>query len=361
MSERNPRRRAEDMFPGMPDILPALPPNADGEQWVPRTLDEQIAHSRSILDRVRAEYNVVGVYSLFSGGEDSTVLYHLMRDQVDGVIHINTGTGITETTQYVRDVVPAQGGKLIELLPRVSYADLVMGRVMASTGENAGRRAVWVGFPGPQGHRVMYRRLKDEPLQRFRREIVGDNGRRDKIVLLGGMRWAETARRFRNATEVDRDGAIIWVSPIVGWTNVHMREYRARHRCNEVHEHAAHRLCTPEALPLNEVSAVLHMSGECLCGAYAKPGEIDEITTWYPHAAAPLRELEAEAKAAGIAACRWGQAPPGCERDRSNVGPAGRMCKSCTPGAGQLDVTDEWLASGLITPEQHAAWSGAPA
>lgn len=25
-----------------------------------------------------------------------------------------------------------------------------------------------------------------------------------------------------------------------------------------------------------------HMSGECLCGAFAKPGELDEIRFWYP-------------------------------------------------------------------------------
>lgn len=354
MSSRNARARtAADMFPGMPDILTGQPPKAT-EDLVARTLDEAIQRSHDLLDFVMREFNVVGVFGLFSGGEDSIVVNHLMRDRVDAVIHINTGTGIRATTQYVRDVVPTWSRDLAELRPAVSFADLVMGRVIATTGEHAGRRAVWRGFPGPRGHQVMYRRLKDEPLQRFRREQVGKNGRRDKIVFLGGMRWAETARRFRNAEEIDRDGAIVWVSPIVHWTNAHMREYRNRHRCNMSHDHAQHRLCTPDALPLNEVTAVLHMSGECLCGAYAKPGELAEIETWYPQDVAPLRALEAEARAAGIEACTWGVAPPGCERSRGNLGPAGRMCRNCTPDAGQLDVTDQWLADGLIDADTYA-------
>jgi hypothetical protein len=97
------------------------------------------------------------------------------------------------------------------------------------------------------------------------------------------------------------------VSPLVHWTDAHMREYRARHRCQLDHDHAPHRLCHEGALPLNEVTEHLHMSGECLCGAYAKPGELDEVEFFYPHAAEPLRKLEAEAEAAGVPYCKWGQ------------------------------------------------------
>jgi hypothetical protein len=187
----------------------------------------------------------------------------------------------------------------------------------------------------------------------FRRSIVGDQGRTRKIVYLGGMRWAETERRFRNAEAIDQDGAIVWVSAIVHWTDAHMSEYRARHRCQQGHEHAPHRLCFDRALPLNEVTAHIHMSGECLCGAFAKPGELDEIEFFYPDVAARLKALEAEAEAARIPACRWGQKPPG---GGDATSPAGRLCSSCIALPGQDDLIDQWRDSGLITPEQHAAF-----
>jgi 3'-phosphoadenosine 5'-phosphosulfate sulfotransferase (PAPS reductase)/FAD synthetase len=353
MSNRRSRQPVGDMFPGMPDVLAKRPPKAEDGDHEIRTLDEAIARSHAILDEALATYPIVGTYGLFSGGNDSVILMHLMRERIDALLHVNTGTGIPETTQHVRDVATAWGARLHELHPRNRYADLVMGRVLASRGPNTGKRAVWQGFPGPVGHRVMYRHLKDEPLMAFRRSIVGDQGRTRKIVYLGGMRWAETERRFRNAEAIDQDGAIVWVSAIVHWTDAHMSEYRARHRCQQGHEHAPHRLCFDRALPLNEVTAHIHMSGECLCGAFAKPGELDEIEFFYPDVAARLKALEAEAEAARIPACRWGQKPPG---GGDATSPAGRLCSSCIALPGQDDLIDQWRDSGLITPEQHAAF-----
>lgn len=354
MSARNARRRpAGDMFPGMPDLLGKKPPKASDGDHEARTLDEAIARSHEILAEALAAYPIVGVYWLSSGGNDSAIVGHLLRGRYEAVLHVNTGTGVPETTQYVRDVAAAWGDTLHELHPKNSYRDLVLGKVIASTGPNAGKRAVWKGFPGPAGHKVMYRHLKDEPLMRFRKGVVGGQGRTRKIAYLGGMRWGETERRFRNAEAIDQDGAIVWASPIVHWTDAHMREYRARYRCQQDHEHARHRLCFDRALPLNEVTEHLHMSGECLCLAYAKPGEPDEIELFYPHAAAPMRELEREAEAAGITACRWGQKPPG---EQQQTSPAGRLCSSCTPIPGQDDLVDQWLRDGLITAEQHAAF-----
>jgi 3'-phosphoadenosine 5'-phosphosulfate sulfotransferase (PAPS reductase)/FAD synthetase len=347
------------MFPGMPDILGKKPPKAEDGEHEARTLDEAIRRSHEILDEALAAYpETAGAYWLFSGGNDSVIVGHLLRGRYDAVLHVNTGTGIPETTQHVRDVAAAWGDTLHELHPKNSYRDLVLGKVIASTGPNAGKRAVWKGFPGPAGHKVMYRHLKDEPLMRFRRELLGDQKRlprkdRKRVLYLGGMRWAETDRRFRNAEAIDPDGSIVWVSPLVHWTDAHMREYRARHRCEQDHEHAEHRLCFDGALPLNHVTVDLHMSGECLCLAYAKPGEPDEIEFFYPHAAAPMRALEQEAEAAGIKACRWGRKPPG---EASASSPAGRLCSSCVAIPGQDDLVDHWLERGLITNEQHAAF-----
>lgn len=345
---RKSRQSVGDMFPGMADRIKMTPPKAEAEPEA-LTLDEAIARSFAIYERVLAAFPVVATIGLFSGGNDSVVVNHLFRHRVDAIAHVNTGTGIRETTQHVRDVATAWHLPLHELRPKHSYADLVMGRVLSTRGKNIGRQ-VWKGFPGPAGHGVMYRRLKDEPLQRLRAELVGRGQWRTRnAVYLSGMRWAETNRRFRNAEEVDREGSLIWVSPIVHWTDAHMREYRARHRCTLPHQHAAHLLCTPGALPLNEVTVHLHMSGECLCGAFAKPGELDEIEFFYPQAAKPLRELERQAQAVGLSACKWGRRPPGARKGR----PAGRLCSKCDGIEGQSDLLAEWRTSGLITESQY--------
>ena len=88
-------------------------------------------------------------------------------------------------------------------------------------------------------------------------------------------------------------------------------------------------------MPRNEVSALLHMSGECLCGAFAHEGELDEIGDWSPDVAVGIRALEEEALAAGIPPerCRWGW---GAGRERpSRTGP---MCSSCDARSQQMDL-----------------------
>lgn len=368
MSTRNPRRQpVGDMFPGMPDIIGKKPPKASDEGWRARTLDEAIARTYELVDEAIARYTsdkheIVGVYLLYSGGNDSVAPTHLLRDRVDGIVHVNTGTAIRQTTEHVRDVAKAWGKPLHELHPKAKYLDLILGKILATVGLNKGR-PVWLGFPGPGGdsHKVMYRRLKDEPLQRFRAKQVGPFGRRKKVLYIAGMRWDESDPRFRNAEEIDPDGAIIWVSAVVHWTNAHMQEYRARHRCQLDHEHAPHRMCTPDALPLNEVTEHLHMSGDCTCGAFARPGEKEEIRFFYPEKAAEIDEMERVVAAAGIPACKWGQRPPGTERQpKASKGDdvIPRLCAGCKPPlAGQDDLIDQWRDSGLITDEQHAAFT----
>ncbi|QKG27309.1 hypothetical protein ACTIVE_8964 [Actinomadura verrucosospora] len=334
------------MLPGMPDTVGGLPAKADAPPPA-RTLDEAIARSHDIIGEVLDRYPIVARQVLVSGGNDSTVLAHLVREYLDsspddGMVHVNTGIGIEDTRQYVRDTAAAWGLPLRELHPRDSYEDLVLGKVIARTGPNAGRRQVWLGFPGPAGHKVMYRRLKDEPLQRNRATILGGRvGRSRKVLYLAGMRWGESDRRFRNAEEIDPQGGIVWCSPIVHFTNAQVADYKRRF-----------------LLSRNEVTDHLHMSGECLCGSYAKPGELDEIEFFYPRTAYHIRSLEKKAADLGITNCRWGRKPAG----GSTVKPgtvAGRLCSNCpapTQG-GQTDLFQLWAEQGLLSADAARALS----
>jgi 3'-phosphoadenosine 5'-phosphosulfate sulfotransferase (PAPS reductase)/FAD synthetase len=145
------------------------------------------------------------------------------------------------------------------------------------------------GFPGPSGHNLIYRYLKERALRQLIRELKTHRG--DKVLLVTGVRLQESRRRMGHVAPFQKDGAIIWVAPILNWDNKQKNEYIATND-----------------LKRNEVVAHLCMSGECLCGAFAKKDEIKNIEFWYPDAAKRIHDLEDKARAAGLP-CVWGQRP----------------------------------------------------
>ena len=74
----------------------------------------------------------------------------------------------------------------------------------------------------------------------------------------------------------ERRGSTIWVSPLVEWTKLDLQMYR---------------VMFPD-VPRNKASDLIHMSGECLCGAFAKQNELDEVEYWFPEDVQQIRELE---------------------------------------------------------------------
>jgi hypothetical protein len=66
---------------------------------------------------------------------------------------------------------------------------------------------------------------------------------------------------------------------MLNWTKMDLNAYRRRFA----------------DVPRNEVSALLHMSGECLCGCFGHPDELEEIRMWFPEAAEYLDDLMQQA------------------------------------------------------------------
>jgi 3'-phosphoadenosine 5'-phosphosulfate sulfotransferase (PAPS reductase)/FAD synthetase len=381
---RSVRVDQAEILPGLPDATPGLPPKA--REYEALTLDQAIEKAHRILDAVLdgiwvdseitdrttgakavlprkrrlAPPDSDKVFTLFSGGGDSSILAHLMRQRSSGMVHVRTGISVPATWSYVQDVATAWGAPLHEANPEDSFKDLVLGRVVVKTdrGKMPKGSVLWSGFPGPAGHAMMYQRLKERALDHFRSSLVGPRGRSGQMVFLSGMRWAESDRRFRNAEEYDAAGSVVWCSPLVWWTSGHMAEYRDRHLCNDIHEHDLHRLCKPDVLPRSEVTDHLHMSGDCLCGAFASPGELGQVEFFYPDVAAQIRDLEQQAKAAGIKRCVWGAGKE--PTDPESDGSPGRLCSKCVPPQmkGQVDLFTEWHTSGLLSDAQYAALSG---
>lgn len=285
-----------------PDDVVAMLTIADRQRRMDALTEQaHLIHEEGLSTHLQG-HELAATVLLFSGGKDSTTLGHIMRGTYGYAAHANTGIGIEQTRQFVRDTCQAWGVPLLEKHPPTgsTYRELVIDR----------------GFPGPAMHWKMYQRLKERCLRQVQRELVTDP-RTQRVAFIAGRRRAESVRRA-NVPLHERVGSTIWTSPIAMWTNLDLNTYRQDHD-----------------VPRNTVSERLCMSGECLCGAYARPGELDEIGFFYPSVRAEIEALEVDVRAAGHLAPfdRWGHGQGG--RPAHDSGP---MCASCD--ARQLSLMD---------------------
>ena len=240
-----------------------------------------IASSHRILETEIEKHadghEIVAKVLLYSGGNDSTTLAHMFKDVATHAAHANTTVGIESTRQFVRDTCASWGLPLIEKLPPEGqrYADFVLGNVYAWSRKHGELRRVYPGgFPGPAQHFFVYQRLKERCLEQVRNDLV-ENPRKQRVVFIAGRRRDESKRR-NNVPISERRGSTIWVSPLVEWTKLDLQMYR---------------VMFPD-VPRNKASDLIHMSGECLCGAFAKQNELDEVEYWFPEDVQQIRELE---------------------------------------------------------------------
>ncbi len=235
----------------------------------------------------------------FSGGRDSLAVTHWMMAHVPDceAVHINTGIGVERTREFVRETCRQYRWPLHEI------------RALEDCGQDYDELVRRYGFPGPPGHRMMYARLKERAIRVLvqRRKTK----RTDRILIATGIRREESVRRMAYAgREVNRTGAQVWINPLYWWEKLDRDMY--------LHEHQ---------LPVNPVSEALGMSGECLCGAFAHPGELDMVRKVCPATAQRIDRLHAEI--AHRFPWGWEGRPP----SKKAVKPSGPFCVGCEKSA----------------------------
>lgn len=286
-----------------------------------RRVTDLIAQSRDLLNlaierHVHADGRMVAaIIVLYSGGNDSTTLAHMFRKEAHYFAHANTGIGIEETREFVRNTAEGWG---VPLLERMAPRDVDHYRALVLRD----------GFPGPAWHGRMYTRLKERALDQIRREIVA-NPRKERVVFIAGRRRTESKRRA-NVPESERRGSTVYVSPLINWTKLDLTTYRLMAAGDG------------DPVPANRVSDLIHMSGECLCGAFCSPGEREEITYWFPGVMADIAALEAEiADRDDIPEHRktwgWGADPAKKALD-GKASKSGLLCSSCDDRFQILDL-----------------------
>jgi len=236
------------------------------------TKDDTIEHA--INDYGRQEF-----YGLFSGGKDSVTACHWFANNYPelfkGILFIDTTVGLKETKEFVINYCKEQNWPLfIRKPPRMDYE-------------------TWVkkyGFPTMRIHTIVMRRLKYEAMRGFIREDI----RIDKApCLISGVRKKESQRRMKNVLgSVTKDGRLHFVAPLIDMSTEEVLDY-----------------VESNGLAISPVYSTLHLSGDCLCGCYAKKEELGLLKMFYPYMAEKLEKLEREVKESGVIPeeyCNWG-------------------------------------------------------
>lgn len=248
------------------------------------------------------------VVALFSGGHDSLVATHIasQHPRFSFACHINTGIGIPKTRTFVRETCDEWGIELREY--RAAENTKADGTPDPQIYEEI---VAEHGFPGPSQHSRMYIRLKERPLEMMLRDL--DRNRMDRVLLITGVRSAESTRRMGHVAVEQKWGSKYWIAPLLGWTKTDVTNH-----------------ITKYGLRRNLVVDLLHMSGECLCGAFAHKytGERREIEAYFPEVGAEIDRIEAVAHDNGH---HWDWDDEG-PTERSKMLAAGQMemmCMSC--------------------------------
>lgn len=248
----------------------------------------------TVINNAVADHKPSHLFALFSGGHDSVCALRVAMEHpaFRGAVYIDTGTGIPETREYVHETARALGVPLLEYrTPRDVYEGMVLTH----------------GFPGPAQHLPCYSLLKERRLRELTREHK--QGPRDRILLVSGVRRDESVRRMGTTVEVQRDGARVFVAPILDWAATDRLPFMERH-----------------GIKPSPVVANLHRSGECNCGAFATPGELDFLEMFYPQTGRWLRDLERRAFERHPHAAHWGARPQTAVPSEQMWLP---LCQSC--------------------------------
>lgn len=222
-------------------------------------LGAKIEDAREIVKRGIREFDPIIILAGFTSGSDSLTLLHLLMDFRISFhpVFCNPGIGVVEQWQYIRDYCKKQQLTLIEQTPVYkTYKQMVVHN----------------GFPGPSIHTIMYSNLKQKSFQHLNRFYF------NRAMIMSGVRLSESERRKINidtAIYSDDKTKLRWVSPLINWTDDDKAEYLEHKR-----------------IELSPVSKCMGMSCECLCGSYAKKGELAKLQTHYPATAKGIIDLQ---------------------------------------------------------------------
>lgn len=270
----------------------------------------------------------VYVAGTLPGGHDSVTACFIASKatKCDTMFHIDTGVGLQATEQFIQRLCQTMGW------PLKVYKALENVRADGTPDPQDYFAAIEQhGFPGPAMHYRMYQRLKERQIERFCRDHKRWRSR-DVIMLVSGCRAQESSRRMRIIKgPIDRRGRVVWCNPLYDFSRLDCQ-----------------RIMAWASVPRSPVVDAIHKSGECLCGAFAKPGELEDTTFWFSDDPTIVRLKEADQRLKEKFGWGWGGPP----KQRKPSKPVGPMCTKCEPGA-EVRLHD-FIANHGVIPRSDA-------
>lgn len=203
--------------------------------------------------------------ALCSGGKDSVAATHaaMTFGPAEEIVFLHTRTdppnaysAIDATIDWIRDWCRSNGWPFRVVECPVPFDEIVRES----------------GYPGPSRHFLMYRRLKDRPIQQRKQDADGD-----LHCWTGIRRWESDTRMKVAEPEGERSGGKwYWHSPLVNWTDRRVEDYLAEF-----------------GLEPADVVQELGRSADCFCGCFGDRAElVDLAAAGYEEHAEWLDSLE---------------------------------------------------------------------
>lgn len=227
-------------------------------------MNEIMESSLEIFKQATVEYPPYATVIMFSGGDDSlTTLYvaKALGIQVDYIVHVNTKTGIPDTTEYVRKLALEVDIPYIERDAGDKYENYVLRKGFFGRGITA--------------HSYAYHILKKTQFKNGLSSIRQRKRNRNILLLNGGRRQEGRNRMTRMIDPIKAEGRNVWVNLINEWSKKECMDFLYDNNIKR-----------------NPVTEILHRSGECMCGTMQSLEARKEATFWFPKWGTWLDNLE---------------------------------------------------------------------
>ena len=260
----------------------------------------------NIITEVTQIHKRTKFYVACSGGKDSICLAHYIEqnhpDKFQGLVFVDTGVGVKQTQEWLIKYCKEKNWKL-------HIEKAVLPKKLKSTETDVySWFALHHGFPGPGMHNITMRILKYVTLRTF----AFRQGRHDHAII-SGTRKFESDRRAINTRPISKDGNFFFCSPFFNKQDSEVYKYLLEN-----------------GLKKTPVHDILGMSGECMCGCYAKVGERELVKQLDPDLDAYFTSLEKRIPVEGTAKAKlspiWGQGPVKQQKEKINASLEAYVC-----------------------------------
>ena len=207
-------------------------------------------------------------FALVSGGKDSLSAAQVLFEagKLEACVALETGISTPDWKEFVIHTCESRGWNLEFFRGNESYDALVLE----------------FGFPGPGKHKKFMDRLKGRAIRQFRKA-------HPRGILASGTRGKESTRRGANSSPIGMWEGTPIVAPIYDWTTDETWQFfRSR------------------GFERAPGYSTLQISGDCLCGAFAREGELDAVKYHYPDIGVRFDALKEQLKTRCPQRCEWG-------------------------------------------------------